>query len=424
MAKIFLCHANEDKSQVREVYRRLKAEGFEPWLDEEDLLPGQLWNQEIHRALRSSNFILIFFSQNSVLKQGYVQREMKLALDTWEEVPGGQIHTIPIRLDACEIPERFKPFQWVDLFGDDGFEKIIRAIRFQLQQSQPDQQVPPRPLEGNLSVDATAAVDEVRYVKNRNIGLYLWGDPDPREQSEEERSSLRQQRRYVETASGLAGCQEALVQLNEIIPDIFRKLSQDLGNKYKNLNVDELRKLRQKFQTQGVYNTPLAIHSMEFKISAVISNNGGRVRSFRLPVHGTSIPLPGWTKDASVAECMILSPPQDIYTLSPRTSVKLEFYINISLRKPIFQQSITYEPEPFYNWLKNTQELTNDVNDDELLNRMELRCDFLDDPLIFSLKSIAKREKLNVIKSIDIKRVKYLWEHIRTLVIEDNNRRT
>lgn len=137
MAKIFLCHANEDKPQVREVYRRLKAEGFQPWLDEEDLLPGQLWNQEIRRALRASDFILIFFSQNSVLKRGYVQREMKLALDTWEEVPEGQIHTIPIRLDDCTIPERFEPFQWVDLFATGGVERLIRAIHVGVTQRQP-----------------------------------------------------------------------------------------------------------------------------------------------------------------------------------------------------------------------------------------------------------------------------------------------
>ena len=42
MARIFLCHASEDKAQVREVYHRLRAiGGFAPWLDEEDLLPGQ-----------------------------------------------------------------------------------------------------------------------------------------------------------------------------------------------------------------------------------------------------------------------------------------------------------------------------------------------------------------------------------------------
>jgi hypothetical protein len=116
MTKIFLCHANEDKPQVRDIYQRLKAEGFQSWLDEEDLLPGQLWDQEIRKALKASDFILIFFSQNSVLKRGYVQREMKLALDTWEEVPDGQIHTIPVRLDDCAIPEGFRRFQWVDLF--------------------------------------------------------------------------------------------------------------------------------------------------------------------------------------------------------------------------------------------------------------------------------------------------------------------
>jgi hypothetical protein len=41
MARIFLCHASEDKPQVREVYQRLGALGFEPWLDEVEILPGQ-----------------------------------------------------------------------------------------------------------------------------------------------------------------------------------------------------------------------------------------------------------------------------------------------------------------------------------------------------------------------------------------------
>jgi len=116
MHRIFLCHASEDKPQVREVYQRLKSEGFQPWLDEEDLLPGQEWDREIRLALKESDFILIFFSQNSVVKRGYVQREMKLALDVWEEIPEGTIFAIPIRLDDCEIPEQFRKFQWVNLF--------------------------------------------------------------------------------------------------------------------------------------------------------------------------------------------------------------------------------------------------------------------------------------------------------------------
>ena len=133
MARIFLCHASEDKAQVREVYHRLRAiDGFEPWLDEEDLLPGQEWAREIPRALQTSDFILIFLSRISVAKRGYVQREMKLALDAWQELPEGTIHTIPVRLDDCEVPESFRRYHWANLFDPNGFDRIVRAIRAEL----------------------------------------------------------------------------------------------------------------------------------------------------------------------------------------------------------------------------------------------------------------------------------------------------
>jgi formylglycine-generating enzyme required for sulfatase activity len=133
VARIFLCHASEDKAQVREVYHRLRSiDGFEPWLDEEDLLPGQEWAREIPRALRVSDFILIFLSRNSLAKRGYVQREMKLALDAWQELPEGTIHTIPVRINDCEVPEDFQRYHWVNLFDSNGFDRIVRAIHAEL----------------------------------------------------------------------------------------------------------------------------------------------------------------------------------------------------------------------------------------------------------------------------------------------------
>src|SRR5262245_1001007 len=137
VARIFLCHASEDKAQVREVYHRLRAiDGFEPWLDEEDLLPGQEWALEIPRALQASDFILIFLSRNSVAKRGYVHREMKLALDAWQELPEGTIHTIPVRLDDCVVPEPFRRYHYANLFDSRGFERLTRAIHTGLTQRQ------------------------------------------------------------------------------------------------------------------------------------------------------------------------------------------------------------------------------------------------------------------------------------------------
>jgi hypothetical protein len=126
--QIFLCHASEDKAAVEAIYERLKGLGYKPWLDKKDLLPGQLWEQEIPKAIMSSDYILIFLSKTSIPKRGYVQTEFKLALDAWMRVPQGMIHTIPIRLDDSEIPDQFSKFQWCNLFDADGFETLLRAL--------------------------------------------------------------------------------------------------------------------------------------------------------------------------------------------------------------------------------------------------------------------------------------------------------
>lgn len=129
-ARIFLCHASEDKGKVVDVYRKLKAAGYNPWLDKEDLLPGQFWDEEIPRAIKASGFMLIFLSTTSVTKRGYVQKEFVLALETLDEIPAGQIFLIPVRLDDCQIPDRFRRIHYVDLFEEGGFEKVIKAIQF------------------------------------------------------------------------------------------------------------------------------------------------------------------------------------------------------------------------------------------------------------------------------------------------------
>lgn len=72
---VFLCHASEDKPTVEQVANRLTKEGFLAWVDKEILLPGDDWEQEIERAIESSDYVLVFLSRASCSKRGYVQRE-------------------------------------------------------------------------------------------------------------------------------------------------------------------------------------------------------------------------------------------------------------------------------------------------------------------------------------------------------------
>ncbi|MBP7687715.1 MAG: toll/interleukin-1 receptor domain-containing protein, partial [Thermoflexales bacterium] len=104
--RVFLCHASSDKPAVRDLYQRLRADGFEPWLDEEDILPGQDWKREIPKAVRESDIVLVCLSKHSINKEGYVQKEIKVALDVAEEKPDDVIFLIPVKLEECDVPER------------------------------------------------------------------------------------------------------------------------------------------------------------------------------------------------------------------------------------------------------------------------------------------------------------------------------
>src|SRR5215468_2125490 len=128
--RIYLCHANEDRHQVREIYQRLRAEGFDPWLDEEDLLPGQNWEHAVIQALRESDFVLIFLSRHLVSQRIHLQRDLKLAFDILAHTDESIIHTIPVRLeDYGEIPEQLRSVQWVNLFDSDWFDRLVQALK-------------------------------------------------------------------------------------------------------------------------------------------------------------------------------------------------------------------------------------------------------------------------------------------------------
>lgn len=97
--RVFLCHASENEQFVRDLYRHLKEDGFAPWLDEKDLLPGQRWQDEIQAAVRASNAVIICLSHTSVSKEGHFQREIWEALEVAKEKPDGAIYIISGRIE-------------------------------------------------------------------------------------------------------------------------------------------------------------------------------------------------------------------------------------------------------------------------------------------------------------------------------------
>ena len=129
--RVFLCHASQDKPIVRELYQRLKAEEWiDPWLDEEKLIGGQDFDFEINKATRDADAIIVCLSKTSVVKEGYVNKEIRRALDIAQEKGEGAIYVIPLRLDDCEPSfEQLRKLHWVDYFKPTASEKLIKSLR-------------------------------------------------------------------------------------------------------------------------------------------------------------------------------------------------------------------------------------------------------------------------------------------------------
>lgn len=133
--RVFLAYAQEDSAAARKLYRDLQDAGFEPWLDQEKLLPGQNWPRAIERAIEISDFFIGCFSDQSTIKRGHFQCELRYALDIAARVPFEDIFLVPIRLNDCELPNHIaQQTQYLDLFPDwqRGVAKLIKMMRRQV----------------------------------------------------------------------------------------------------------------------------------------------------------------------------------------------------------------------------------------------------------------------------------------------------
>lgn len=133
--QVFLAYAEEDRPLVRKLYAALQQAGFEPWMDQEKLLPGQNWPRAIERAIDLSRFFLGCFSQRSTVKRGYFQSELRYALDVAARIPNERIFLVPVRLNECELPRKVaSKVQYVDLFPnwEEGIATLVEAMWHQV----------------------------------------------------------------------------------------------------------------------------------------------------------------------------------------------------------------------------------------------------------------------------------------------------
>ena len=126
---IFISYARTDAAWALAIYNRLRAAGFDVWLDTKSIRLGEEWVPAIERGLRESQIVLVLLSSRSFTRNGFLQREVHTALEIWKQKAPGTVYLIPARLEDCPKHERLAHLHWVDLFNDAGWTQLSEQLR-------------------------------------------------------------------------------------------------------------------------------------------------------------------------------------------------------------------------------------------------------------------------------------------------------
>ncbi len=128
--RVFLNYAREDIHVARRLYHDLIEKGnCEVWFDKESVLPGQNWKLEVKKAIRQSDIFLLLCSSESVEKTGYLNAEIRQAIDKLQEKNPNEVFVIPARINQCEVPfMELWDLHYVDLFPESGWDVGVGLV--------------------------------------------------------------------------------------------------------------------------------------------------------------------------------------------------------------------------------------------------------------------------------------------------------
>jgi len=132
---VFISYSHADKDVIERIVVRFDADNINYWLDEQDLLVGDVIDEVISEGIQDNWLFLVILTPTSV-ESRWVARELDEAFH--EEIEGNKI-ILPVvakNLPITKIPARLRRKKHVDLSEDfnAGYGELSRAINKHLAQ--------------------------------------------------------------------------------------------------------------------------------------------------------------------------------------------------------------------------------------------------------------------------------------------------
>ena len=108
--KIFFSYSRADADFALKLARDLKKDGFDVWIDQEDIPAAAEWDVEIGNALTTCDCLLFIQSEKSVASNNVLD-EVYYAIEENKRV-------IPVLIDNCKTPYRLNRLQHISFIED------------------------------------------------------------------------------------------------------------------------------------------------------------------------------------------------------------------------------------------------------------------------------------------------------------------
>jgi len=99
MPDVFISYSSHDRLQALSLAEKLRASGYDAWIDQHHIHGANRWGKEIVQAITSSQLVAVLISSSSVLSENVI-KELNLAAQKHK-------HLLPIMIDDTELTEEF-----------------------------------------------------------------------------------------------------------------------------------------------------------------------------------------------------------------------------------------------------------------------------------------------------------------------------
>jgi TolB-like protein/cytochrome c-type biogenesis protein CcmH/NrfG len=120
---VFISYSRRDKVLARRVTDALRASDIPLWMDQDDIHPGQQWDQAIEQAIDRCSQFVVLLSSTSIVSE-IVLDEIHYALETRKRI-------LPVVVEPCRVPLRLKRLELLELNAEDqsSLDRLVAAIR-------------------------------------------------------------------------------------------------------------------------------------------------------------------------------------------------------------------------------------------------------------------------------------------------------